>query len=47
MSVEAFFKQRAVNVMVAGRWVVKNRHHAAELPVQSRFCELMKRLPVC
>jgi formimidoylglutamate deiminase len=32
------------DVMVAGRWVVKERHHAAELPLQGRFSALMKRL---
>jgi formimidoylglutamate deiminase len=32
------------DVMVAGRWVVKERHHAAELPLAGRFAELMTRL---
>jgi formimidoylglutamate deiminase len=32
------------DVMVAGRWVVKERHHAAELPLQGRFADLMTRL---
>ena len=32
------------DVMVGGRWVVKQRHHAAELPLHRRFCELMARL---
>jgi formimidoylglutamate deiminase len=32
------------DVMVAGRWVVKERHHAAELPLHGRFVELMTRL---
>jgi formimidoylglutamate deiminase len=32
------------DVMVAGRWVVKERHHAAELPLRGRFSDLMKRL---
>ena len=32
------------DVMVAGRWVVKERHHPAELPLRGRFSELMKRL---
>jgi formimidoylglutamate deiminase len=32
------------DVMVAGRWVVKDRHHAAESPLQRRFSELMARL---
>jgi len=32
------------DVMVAGRWVVKDRHHAAELMHQGRFVDLMKRL---
>jgi formimidoylglutamate deiminase len=29
------------DVMVAGRWVVKDRQHAAEMPLRERFCELM------
>ena len=32
------------DVMVAGRWVVKDRHHAAEPMLQPRFADLMKRL---
>jgi len=32
------------DVMVAGRWVVKDGHHAAELPLQERFAALMTRL---
>ncbi len=32
------------DVMVCGRWVVKERHHAAELPVRGRFSDLMARL---
>jgi formimidoylglutamate deiminase len=32
------------DVMVAGRWVVKDRHHAAESTLQARFADLMKRL---
>jgi formimidoylglutamate deiminase len=32
------------DVMVAGRWVVKEGHHAAELPLQGRFAALMTRL---
>jgi formimidoylglutamate deiminase len=32
------------DVMVAGRWVVKDKHHAAELALQERFQELMGRL---
>jgi formimidoylglutamate deiminase len=32
------------DVMVAGRWVVKDGHHAAELPLRGRFTELMTRL---
>jgi formimidoylglutamate deiminase len=32
------------DVMVAGRWVVKDRHHAAELPLRGRFFDLMTRL---
>jgi formimidoylglutamate deiminase len=31
------------DVMVAGRWVVKDRHHAAERPVQDSFAKLMSR----
>ena len=32
------------DVMVAGRWVVKDRLHAAERPLSGRFAELMSRL---
>jgi len=32
------------DVMVAGRWVVKDRRHAAEPMLQPRFVDLMKRL---
>ncbi len=32
------------DVMVGGRWVVKERHHAAELPLRGRFRDLMARL---
>jgi formimidoylglutamate deiminase len=32
------------DVMVGGRWVVKERHHAAELTLQGRFSDLMTRL---
>jgi formimidoylglutamate deiminase len=32
------------DVMVAGRWAVKERHHAAELPLRGRFAALMTRL---
>lgn len=32
------------DVMVAGRWVVKDRSHAAELPLHGRFVKLMTRL---
>jgi formimidoylglutamate deiminase len=32
------------DVMVAGRWVVKDRLHAAERPLSARFAELMSRL---
>jgi formimidoylglutamate deiminase len=32
------------DVMVAGRWVVKDGHHGAELPLRSQFSELMARL---
>ena len=32
------------DVMVAGRWVVKGRHHAAEVPLQGEFSQLMQRL---
>ena len=32
------------DVMVAGRWVVKDGHHAAELPLRPRFSEMMARL---
>jgi formimidoylglutamate deiminase len=31
------------DVMVAGRWVVKDRHHAAEPMLHGRFVDLMKR----
>jgi formimidoylglutamate deiminase len=34
------------DVMVGGRWVVKERHHAAELPLHGRFSDLMARLAV-
>jgi len=32
------------DVMVAGRWVVRDRRHAAEPMLQARFVDLMKRL---
>jgi formimidoylglutamate deiminase len=32
------------DVMVAGRWVVKERHHAAEYALREPFAELMRRL---
>jgi formimidoylglutamate deiminase len=32
------------DVMVAGRWVVKDGHHGAELPLRSQFSDLMARL---
>ncbi len=32
------------DVMVAGRWVVKDRAHPAESPLHGRFTELMARL---
>jgi formimidoylglutamate deiminase len=32
------------DVMVAGRWVVKDGHHAAELPLRHEFSKLMHRL---
>jgi formimidoylglutamate deiminase len=32
------------DVMVAGRWVVKDRRHAAEPALHTRFLDLMKRL---
>jgi formimidoylglutamate deiminase len=32
------------DVMVAGRWVLKDRRHAAEPMLQARFVDLMKRL---
>jgi formimidoylglutamate deiminase len=32
------------DVMVGGRWVVRERHHAAELPLAAQFVELMQRL---
>jgi formimidoylglutamate deiminase len=32
------------DVMVAGRWVVKGRHHAAEVPLRNEFAQLMHRL---
>ena len=32
------------DVMVGGRWVIKEGHHAAELPLRSEFLELMARL---
>jgi len=30
--------------MVAGRWVIRDRRHAAEPLLQPRFVDLMKRL---
>ena len=32
------------DIMVGGRWVVKERHHPAELPLRGRFSDLMARL---
>ena len=32
------------DVMVAGRWVVKDRRHAVEAELQPRFAGLMARL---
>jgi formimidoylglutamate deiminase len=32
------------DVMVAGRWVIRERRHAAEALLQARFAELMRRL---
>ena len=32
------------DVMVAGRWVIENRQHRAELPLRGRFLELMAKL---
>ena len=32
------------DVMVAGRWVVKDRRHAAEDELRPRFAALMRRL---
>jgi formimidoylglutamate deiminase len=32
------------DVMVAGRWVVKDRHHPAEAALRPRFAELMRQL---
>jgi formimidoylglutamate deiminase len=32
------------DVMVAGRWVIKDRHHAAEDDLRPRFVDLMRRL---
>ncbi len=32
------------DVMVGGRWVVKQGHHAAELPLRADFLRLMQRL---
>jgi formimidoylglutamate deiminase len=32
------------DVMVAGRWVVKDRHQAAELSLRGHFFDLMERL---
>jgi len=32
------------DVMVGGRWVVKDRHHAAELPLRGPFGDVMRRL---
>jgi len=31
------------DVMVAGRWVVRDRHHAAEAAVGRRFSEWLRR----
>jgi formimidoylglutamate deiminase len=32
------------DVMVGGRWVVKDGHHAADLPLRPRFADMMARL---
>ena len=32
------------DVMVAGRWVIKDRHHAVEEELRPRFAGLMERL---
>jgi formimidoylglutamate deiminase len=32
------------DVMVGGRWVVRDGRHAAELPLRKAFTELMARL---
>jgi formimidoylglutamate deiminase len=32
------------DVMVAGRWVIKDRHHAGEADLRARFANLMRRL---
>jgi formimidoylglutamate deiminase len=32
------------DVMVAGRWVIKDHHHAAEVELRPRFAELMRTL---
>jgi formimidoylglutamate deiminase len=32
------------DVMVGGKWVVKDFHHAAEAPLRSRFLALMAAL---
>jgi formimidoylglutamate deiminase len=32
------------DVMVAGRWVIKERHHVAEFELRPRFADLMQRL---
>jgi cytosine/adenosine deaminase-related metal-dependent hydrolase len=32
------------HVMVAGRWVIKDRRHSAEDALRPRFAELMQRL---
>jgi formimidoylglutamate deiminase len=34
------------DVMVAGRWAIKNGHHAAEDELRPRFADLMRRLSV-
>lgn len=34
------------DVMVGGRWVVREGHHAAELPLRGNFLDLMQRLAV-
>ncbi len=34
------------DVMVAGRWVIRDRHHAAEDVLRPRFAGLMQRLAV-